>query len=296
MSLRTLIGGRSPLWGWPFFVLASLPLCLGCGEAKTPAAETAAVRPSAPTDADRVLVELKGEAKKRLMADRAVSKNTFGYSQARERHERLRTESDMGRHLPRTAIEAKPVIAVIQKTAADLGIIASDVVIGATLPVTALPSEHTGARPFVYEPNQLLERTRIRLTLETGDEAVSRTLHAALLGAPMPLLRIEQHSVDGTTTTLVGVLYREATITAPRHVLPEVTLASLAKDAGVAVPAGHPRLGEVEALVREHAGLRPDLLSARKALVESHLAATRSRFYTELLKQIRKAPLGETTP
>jgi len=292
------------------FVVSALGLgaCRGAPEHAPPADATSrpparapsaadAVAPAPAEDADAAIVELKAAARKRLAADRAAVANRVSFEQALERLARDARMTRMYDRIPDGAIDPGQVRQALARYAQSQGVALapSDVTLGASPPGEAVPLEYRGDHPFPYTEHQLLEPLSITIRLRgASDEAVHR-FYRMLPGGVGLLVDLTERWREGEDTVLSGHVYRWRDVTPPRHLVAPPTLASLARAAGVHVPQGHPRLGEVKGLLDEWAALRPALERVLEVAGRAHLAGARADLYlhkTRAIEARRLPPLG----
>lgn len=267
--------------------------------APAPAAHASATPSAVPAaDGDRAVTELKAAARRRLAADRAAVANRMGFEQALERLARDARMTRMFQRIPRGVIDPAAVRQALVRHAKAQGIDlrARDVTLGASPPGQAVPLEHRGAKPYPYTEHQLLEPLPIAIRLRGADEAAAKRFYRLLPGGVEILVDLTARWRQGRDTWLGGSLYRWRDVTPPRHLVEPPTLGSLAREAGVQIPQGHPRLPEVQALLDQWAPLRPALERVLEAAGRAHLEGARAALYRHKTRAIEGRSLPPLGP
>lgn len=281
--------------------LGAIALLSGCGRPATaperPAAATDAGVGEASTarEASQAFAELRAVAKRRLAADRAAVDNRLGYEQSLARQRRDAEGTGMNERIPRAPIAADVLEAALAALVRESGGRLVDVRLGEAAAAKAVPATWDAEGPYPYEAAQLVARRPLAVELERADDAVLARVFEALRRADGPLLDLEALRVDGEHATFVGAVYQRREVAPPKHGVAAPSLEQLAAAAGVAVPVGHPRLGEVEAMVAEDRALGPDLAQSLATLSELDLESRVFQFYRERAKAVGSRAFAELT-
>ena len=236
----------------------------------------------------RAFAELKAAARKRLAADKAAIKNRLGYEKAVERHRRDMAATGMSQRL-RPAPLARPhlELALVGPLKRHELRVAELTLGEPEAPSQPVPAEHAGPGPYRYEIDQIIERTPIALAVRPADdEERLERFYRDLTSHPEVLLELVALRIDGDVARFTGYAYALREVTPPKHQTATPSLAELAAAAGVTVPRGHPRIGEVEALLAEHRGLHEDLAASMTALGVAHLLGSVFQFYRGRIEEL----------
>jgi hypothetical protein len=256
------------------------------------AAGTARPEPSA---ADRALVELKGAARKRLAADRAVISNRLGYEQALAKHARDAQGTRMRDRIP-AEVTASGLEAEVAAHARAHGLTLVTLALGEAADGPPVPAATAATGPYPFSAAQLVATRALTLTLRPADEAALSAFWRRLPAGVGPLLDLTERRLDAAgDAVLSGHVYQFREVAAPAPEVRAVRLEELAREAGVAVPAEHPRLAEVRALLDEHAALGSDLAASLAVLAQTHLVGERSRFFRDRVKAVEARSLPPLT-
>lgn len=241
-------------------------------------APAAAAEPSA---ADKALVALKAEARKVVAADRTAVGNKVSYDQAVERHERNMEGVGLNQKLGSEPLTEASLRVALTRHSLTKGLVIEKVRLGAPPRQPAVPAEHRGKGPYRFQPDQIIATAPLEVVVATDDlgdlEAWWRTLPTGV----DPLVELVALSIANGRATFHGTAYWRRQVTPPVHVTETPTMAQLAEQARVAIPAGHPRLPEVEALLAEHRSVRAELAPAMAALGKANLLGTLFQFYRQ---------------
>ena len=250
----------------------------------SPASSSKEAAPSAVED--RAIAELKAKAKMALRADRTVVENRLGYEQAVKRHARDAQGTGQADRLPMGPLLLQQVELALVEHLEKHELKAVEVTLGAAEAGPPLPAEHVGEGPYPWKVDQFIERRPLVLTVTSDDPKRLEPFFRAISTRCSLLLELVSVQLQEGKARFTGYAYARRDVTPPTHVPTSPSLADLAKEAKVAVPTGHPRLPEVEALLAEHKALLPQLASSMAALGQAHLAGRVFQFYRTRVEEI----------
>ena len=270
--------------------IAALAIGVACGRSEPPS-EVAPPDPAAQAAADAAVQELKAAARKLLAADKAVVANLLGYEQAIEKHHRDMRGAGMPRRMPDQPITADALRPRIQAHARQYGLELVKFKLATPAEGAPLPATHGGPGPYHYDIAQIIAQIPVVIEVKPSDEAKLRPFFLNLRQIMGPLPDLVTLRVQDDRALLYGTLYQRRDISPPRMKIHTPTRDELAAKAGVTLPANHPGLAEVDALLEEHRELHPELSRSIMALGQAHLLGTQFQFYRQRMEAVEKRPL-----
>jgi hypothetical protein len=234
-------------------------------------------------------MELKAAARTLVAADQTAISNKISFEQASERYHRDMAGTGMNRRIPEEAISLEMLRSQLEAHGKKYGKLhIKSVVFGQTVTPKTVPKIHQSVGPYPYDVDQILTRTPISVTVDTVDRDRLKAFYQHLPAGLDTMLDLAAIRFDASQATFTGHIYHQRAVTPPIHKTETPSLEALARQAKVSVPKGHPRLGEVEALLAKHGQLHSELAHSMKALGDAHLLGSRFRFYRERAKAIEQ--------